>query len=101
MLTRCLPSSGRIVAAQFSVLMTFPCTLIIYKLLPVTAAGGMSTMMAPYACVFFVTGCLISWWAAIPPFSEPAWPSNHETAELLCSLVVIRQRVGFLHVQKY
>jgi len=60
-LTRCLPSSGRIVAAQFSVLMTFPCTLVIYKLLPVTAAGGMNTMMAPYACVFFVTGCLISW----------------------------------------
>ena len=48
-------------AAQFSVLMTFPTTLIIYKLLPVTAAGGMSTMMAPYACVFFVSGCLISW----------------------------------------
>ena len=60
-LTRCMPSSGRIVAAQFSVLMTFPCTLIIYKLLPITAAGGMGTMMAPYACVFFVTGCLISW----------------------------------------
>ena len=38
-------------AAQFSVLMTFPCTLIIYKLLPITAAGGMSTLMAPYACV--------------------------------------------------
>ena len=64
-------------AAQFSVLMTFPCTLIIYKLLPITAAGGMSTLMAPYACVFFVTGCLISWWAAILPFSEPAWSFTH------------------------
>lgn len=73
MLTRCLPSSGRIVAAQFSVLMTFPCTLIIYKLLPLTAAGGMSTMMAPYACVFFVSGCLISWWDATLPFSQPVW----------------------------
>ena len=60
-LSRYLPSSGRIVAAQFSVLMTFPCTLIIYKLLPITAPGGMNTMMAPYACVFFVTGTLISW----------------------------------------
>ena len=60
-LTRYLSSSGRIVAAQFSVLMTFPCTLIIYKLLPITAPGGMNTMMAPYACVFFVTGALISW----------------------------------------
>ena len=61
LLTRYLPSSGRIVAAQFSVLMTFPCTLIIYKLLPITAPGGMDTLMTPYACVFFVTGCLISW----------------------------------------
>ena len=60
-LTRYLPSTGRIVAAQFSVLMTFPCTLIIYKLLPTTAPGGMNTLMAPYACVFFVTGALISW----------------------------------------
>ena len=61
LLTRYMPSSGRIVAAQFSVLMTFPCTLIIYKLLPITAPGGMDTLMTPYACVFFVTGCLISW----------------------------------------
>lgn len=60
-LSRYMPSSGRIVAAQFSVLMTFPCTLIIYKLLPITAEGGMNTMMGPYASVFFITGAFISW----------------------------------------
>ncbi|CAL8463252.1 g2786 [Coccomyxa elongata] len=61
MLTKAFPNSGRIMAAQFSVLMTFPCTMVIYKCLPVTASGGMDTMTLPYAAVFFFTGLLISW----------------------------------------
>lgn len=63
MLTKAFPSSGRIIAAQFSVLLTFPCTLVIYKCLPVTAPGGMDTMTLPYAAVFLFTGLLISWCA--------------------------------------
>lgn len=37
--------------------------LIIYELLPITAAGSVITIttMAPYACVTLSTGCLISW----------------------------------------
>lgn len=65
MLTKGFPNSGRIMAAQFSVLMTFPCTMVIYKCLPVTAPGGMDTMTLPYAAVFFFTGLLISWYS--PP----------------------------------
>ncbi len=65
MLTKAFPNSGRIMAAQFSVLMTFPCTLVIYKCLPVTAPGGMDSMVLPYAAVFFFTGLLISWCASL------------------------------------
>ena len=71
MLTKSFPNSGRIMAAQFSVLMTFPCTLFIYKFLPVTASGGMDTLTLPYAAVFFFTGLLISWCAP---------PASHATA---------------------
>lgn len=68
MLTKAFPNSGRIIAAQFSVLMTFPCTMVIYKCLPVTASGGMDTMTLPYAAVFFFTGLLISWYG--PPHGQ-------------------------------
>ena len=61
MLTRHFPNSGRIMAAQFSVLTTFPCTLLIYRLLPTIAVGGMNTLAPAYGSVFFVTGLLISW----------------------------------------
>ena len=61
MLARCFPNSGRIIAAQFSVLCTFPCTLLIFRLLPTSAAAGMNTLVLPYGFSFFFTGLLISW----------------------------------------
>ena len=76
LLTRCFPDSGRIMAAQFSVLTTFPCTLVIFRLLPTSVAvmGDMHTLMLPYGAAFFVTGLLISWcgrrlltcWSCVP-----------------------------------
>ena len=56
-----LSISGRVLAAQFSVLMTFPCTALIFKVLPTTAAAGIDSLMAPYAATLFFSGCLISW----------------------------------------
>ena len=63
LLTRCFPNSGRIMAAQFSVFTTFPCTLLIFKLLPTSVAplADMHSLMLPYGSAFFVTGLLISW----------------------------------------
>ena len=65
MLTTPFPSCGRIIAAQFSVLMTFPCTLVIFKWLPIEAAAGMHTLALPYGAAFFITGLLISWCAFV------------------------------------
>ena len=56
-----LSISGRVLAAQFSVLMTFPCTVLIFKVLPTTAAAGINSLMAPYAITLFFSGCLTSW----------------------------------------
>jgi hypothetical protein len=62
LLTRCFPDSGRIMAAQFSVLCTFPCTLLIFRLLPTAAPlGDMLSLVLPYGSAFFFTGLLISW----------------------------------------
>jgi hypothetical protein len=60
-LSKPFPSSGRIIAAQFSVFLTFPCTFIIYRCLPITAPGGMDTIALQYGAVFFLTGLMISW----------------------------------------
>ena len=53
--------SGRVLAAQLSVLTTFPCMVIIFKVLPTTAASGMDAMVAPYAVTLFFAGLLTSW----------------------------------------
>lgn len=61
LLTAPLSISGRILAAQFSVLMTFPCMTLIFKVLPTTAASGIDAMFAPYAVTLFFSGFLTSW----------------------------------------
>lgn len=61
LLTAPLSISGRVLAAQFSVLMTFPCVILIFKVLPTTAASGIDTMFARYAVTLFFAGSLTSW----------------------------------------
>ena len=63
MLTRCFPNSGRILAAQFSVLCTFPCTVLIFRLLPTTSDAGMNSLVLPYGFSLLCSGLLISWCA--------------------------------------
>ena len=61
LLTVPLSISGRVLAAQFSVLTTFPCVILIFKVLPTTAASGIDAMFAPYAVILFFAGVLTSW----------------------------------------
>ena len=56
-----LSISGRVLAAQLSVLTTFPCMVLIFEVLPTTAASGIGTMITPYAVTLFFAGILTSW----------------------------------------
>ena len=70
MLTRCFPNSGRILAAQFSVLCTFPCTVLIFRLLPMTSGAGMNSLVLPYGFSLLCSGLLISWCVQSPNPNE-------------------------------
>ncbi len=55
--------TGRIMAAQLSVLFTFPTTLALLRWLPVDPPDGMASVKALYGCFLFFMGSTISWCA--------------------------------------
>ena len=58
------PSGGRIMACQVSVTLGLPLSALWLKGLPLPSPEHPSVAWL-YACIMFVLGCSISWWA--PP----------------------------------
>ncbi len=58
-MARRYPGHGRIFASQFSVLTGLPLSFLLFHGLP--HKGDVTASTTLYACVFFITGLMISW----------------------------------------